>query len=212
MYFLGRLRRAGVGKSPIVGSARLILGRDDPGFLFPCQKAHRFGLPQVVQEIPAAQRAEVGRLVSEKPASLPIGRLAITFGLMQALADYARSHDLHCGLATIKLRLLRALKGAGLPLHEISFDRVIYPKDGIVAGYFHRHPDPAVPVYWLAEETIPSLRRALALWQRSRASAGVRLAPGKGFRPGRRASGLGSRQQPRRRKGKRSTHGSHTPE
>jgi hypothetical protein len=61
----------------------------------------------------------------------------------------------------VKRRLLRALLAAGLCLHEIPEARVVYPRDGILAGYFYRHPDPTVPVYWLAEEIVPSVRKAV---------------------------------------------------
>ncbi len=37
-------------------------------------------------------------------------------------------------------------------LHEIQPARLIYPSDGPVSGYYHHHPDPVVPVYWLTDE------------------------------------------------------------
>ena len=49
-------------------------------------------------------------------------------------------------------------------LLEIHPARLIYPSDGPVSGYYHRHPDPVVPVYWLAEEIAPSVEQAIAMY------------------------------------------------
>ncbi len=169
VFFLARLRRATSTKTLLVGSARLIRGREDPEFEFPCQKGHRFELPRVVRDAPPTQREEVGRLVSEMPRGFGIGQLVTTLGLLQAMGEYHEKAGaetaLRCGVATIKLRLLKGLRSLGLPLHEIPSAGVIYPPDGPVAGYFHRHPDPAVPVYWLAAEMIPSVRRVIARYR-----------------------------------------------
>jgi len=170
VFFLARLRRTDLAKSVMVGSARLIRGREDHGFEFPCQKGHRFELPEPVHDVPAAQREEVGRVVSEMPRGFGVGQLLTTLGLLQAMGKYHEKATgqvpLRCGLATIELRLLRGLRSLGLPLHEIPSAGVIYPPDGPVAGYFHRHPDPAVPVYWLAAEMIPAVRRVIARYRR----------------------------------------------
>jgi len=47
----------------------------------------------------------------------------------------------------IKQRLLRALHGAGVTLHDIQPASAIYPKDGPLSGYFY-HSDPVVLAYW----------------------------------------------------------------
>ena len=62
----------------------------------------------------------------------------------------------------IKRRFLRVLQGLGVRLHEIQPARLVYPNDGPVAGYYHRHPDPVVPVYWLVDEIAPSVDQAIA--------------------------------------------------
>ena len=72
--------------------------------------------------------------------------------------------DIRAGMAVIKLRFLRALRGAGVWLHEIHPARLIHPIDGIASGYYHRHPDPVVPVYWRAEEIGPSIEHAIAMY------------------------------------------------
>ena len=64
----------------------------------------------------------------------------------------------------IKQRLLGALQGAGVALHEIQPACVTYPKDGPLSGYFY-HSDPVVPVYWLTDEIGPSIERAIARYQ-----------------------------------------------
>lgn len=64
----------------------------------------------------------------------------------------------------IKQRFLRALQGLGVRLHEIEPARLIYPKDGLAAGYYHHHPDPVVPVYWRVDEIVPSVEQAIALY------------------------------------------------
>lgn len=168
VYFLGRLRSLNSRKSLLLGSARLIRGYDDPLFEFPCQKAYRFDLPEVARETPMKERAEISRLVSEKPRGVITGRLTTALGLLLAIGEYSERNHLRCGLATIKLRLLRALEASGLRLHEIPSDSVIYPRDGTLSGYYYAHPDPVVAVYWSAEEVIPSVRRAVGHCRRSR--------------------------------------------
>jgi hypothetical protein len=106
------------------------------------------------------------------PRGWGVGRLVTTLGLLQAMGQY---HDraggdapLRCGLATIKLRLLRGLRSVGLPLYEIPSSGVIYPIDGPMAGYFHWDSVPTVPVYWLTAEMIPAVRRVVARYRRPR--------------------------------------------
>ena len=157
----------------MVGSARLIRGGEDCGFEFPCQKGHRFTLPEVVRDTPPAQRAEVGRLVSEMPHGFGMVRLLTTLGLLQAMAWYHEKAGLICGVATIKRRLLRGLTSMGLPLHHIPSEGAIYPRDRPLAPYFHQHPDPVAPAYWLVAEMIPSVRRVIARYRRGAAASPV---------------------------------------
>jgi hypothetical protein len=141
IFFFASLRRSNPLTSVMVGSARLIRGREDPAFILPCQRGHRFELPGPVLAVPAVQREEVGRVVSEMPRGWGVGRLVTTLGLLQAMGQHhdrvAGDAPLRCGLATIKLRLLRGLRSIGLPLYEIPSSGVIYPIDGPMAGYFH---------------------------------------------------------------------------
>jgi hypothetical protein len=88
--------------------------------------------------------------------------LVIPLGLIQAISEHTRPLDVCCGMAVIKLRLLRALQGLGVRLHEIRPARLIYPADGPMSGYYHRHPDPVVPVWWLVDEIAPSVEEAIA--------------------------------------------------
>jgi hypothetical protein len=202
IFFLAKLRRATLATSVMVGSARLLRGRE--GVEFPCQKGHRFDLPRVVLDTPPIYRAEVGRLVSEMPREFGIGQLVTMLGLLQAMAEYHEKDGaqaaLRCGVATIKLRLLRGLRSLGLPLHEIPSDGVIYPPDGPVAGYFYRHPDPVVPVYWLIAKVIPSIRRAVARYRRSSTAIRTRKIRQRSRRP---ARSLGGRRTGQARLGRR---------
>ena len=107
-------------------------------------------------------RTEISRLVSEKPRGVITGRLTTALGLLLAIGKYSERNNLRYGLAVIKRRLLGAFWASGLRLHEIPYDSVIYPRDGMLSGYYYAHPDPVVPIYWLADEIIPSVRKAVA--------------------------------------------------
>ncbi|MBI2639763.1 MAG: hypothetical protein HYW90_02635 [Candidatus Sungbacteria bacterium] len=161
VFFVGRLASVDLAKRVIVGSARLIRGRLDSEFLFPAQKAHDFELPLAVQAISPEARAEVGRLVSERPEGVAMGRLTTALGLIHAILEYSKKEGLKCGLSTIKQRLFGALEFAGISFHEIPFQKIIYPKDGVIADYYYRHGDPSVPVYYLWDEIAPEIRAAV---------------------------------------------------
>ncbi len=162
VYFLGRLKGGGPGRGFLVGSTRLIEGREDPGFEFPALKAFRFEMPRTLREVPVRQRGEVARVVSEQPPGIALGRLTTVLGLILAIAEYAARTTLRCGLAVIKRRLLRALEASGLRFHEIDCEQIVYPRDGPVAGYFFAHPEPVALIYWFADEVAPAVRRALS--------------------------------------------------
>ena len=34
-----------------------------------------------------------------------------------------------------------------------------------MSGYFYRHADPVIPTYWLTNEVVPSIERAIARYQ-----------------------------------------------
>jgi len=40
--------------------------------------------------------------------------------------------------------------------------RLIYPIDGPVSRYFYHHTEPVVPAWWLTDEILPSIERAIA--------------------------------------------------
>ena len=157
--FLARVD-GGDGRGVIVGSARLIVGATRPGFRFPTEKAFRLELPSAVRAIPVSKRVEVGRLVAERPEGIPLSGLLVPLGLIQAISLYARPRGIRCGLAGVKRRLLLALRGTGLPFRDLPHAGITYPRRGALAGYF-RHPDPVVPVYWLAEEMPPAVAKVV---------------------------------------------------
>ena len=159
-YFLATLR-AVTDECFLLGSARLILGESRVGFRFPAEEAFEFDLPAAIRETAVSQRVEVTRVVAEAVQGIVIGGLLTPLGLIQAIAEYALPLDIQAGLAVIKLRFLRALQGLGVRLHEIEPARLIYPKDGPAADYYHRHPDPVVPVYWRSDEIDPSVEQAI---------------------------------------------------
>src|SRR2546425_6942258 len=149
----------------VVGSARFIVGEPYVLFRFPCEEAFQLEPPEDLREIPAGQCGEVGRMVSERPEGIVLGRLVVPLGLIQAVSEYSQRHDIRCGLAIIKQRFLRALTGAGVRFREFPSARLIYPSDGVASPYFYRHADPVVPIYWLADEIAPSIERAITRYQ-----------------------------------------------
>jgi hypothetical protein len=157
-YFLATLPDGADGPF-LPGSARLILGESRAGFRFPPEKAFEFELPAVIQETAVPQRVEVSRVVAE--AVQGIVRLLTPLGLIQAVSEYAGPRGTRCGLVMIKNRFFRALQGVGLCLHEIKPAQLVYPSDGPAPGYFHKHPDPVIPAYWLADDMGPSIERAI---------------------------------------------------
>jgi hypothetical protein len=102
--------------------------------------------------------------VAEPVQGIVIGGLLTPLGLIQAISEYVRPLGIRCGLSVIKRRFLRVLQGLGVRLHEIQPARLLYPSDGPVAGYYHRHPDPVVPVYWLVDEIAPSVEQAISAY------------------------------------------------
>jgi hypothetical protein len=165
-YFLAVLPDGGPGHL-LLGSARLIRGVSRDGFRFPAEQAFELELPEAIAKTAVAQRVEVTRVVAESVQGIVIGGLLTPLGLIQAIAAFVEPLDIRCGLAVIKQRFLRALQGLGVRLREIEPARLIYPKDGPVSGYYHHHPDPVVPVYWLTDEIAPSVERAIARYQRA---------------------------------------------
>ncbi len=143
----------------------MILGESRAGFRFPAEEAFEFELPAAIRETTVSERVEVTRVVAEAVQGIVIGGLLTPLGLIQAIAQYVSPLGIRCGLAVIKQRFLRALQGLGVRLHEIEPARLIYPKDGLVAGYYHHHPDPVVPVYWRIDEIAPSVEQAIARYQ-----------------------------------------------
>jgi hypothetical protein len=162
VYFLALLRDE-EGGGLLLGSARLILGEPRREFRFPVEEAFEFDLPAPVAATAPAQRIEVSRVVAEAAHGIVIGGLRTPLGLMHAICEYVWPRGARAGVAVIKQRLLGALQGAGVALHEIEPASVIYPKDGPMSGYYY-HSGPVVPVYFT--ETIgPSLERAIARYQ-----------------------------------------------
>jgi hypothetical protein len=166
LHFLATLPN-GAGGRFLLGSARLILGESRPSFRFPTEEAFEFELPAAIRETAVSERIEVGRVTAEAVQGIVIGGLLIPLGLIHAISAYVRPRGARAGLAVIKRRLLRALRGAGVALHEIEPAVLVYPKDGPLAGYCY-HSDPLVAVYWLSEEIGPSVERAIARYQGAR--------------------------------------------
>lgn len=174
IVFLATLR-GGADDGRLVGSARLVLGQPRPGFRFPAQEAFEFDLPAEIRDVPVTRCHEMGRLVSEPPAGFPLGTLVTPLGLVQAVSLYSQQRGVRCGLGVIKRRLVRALVGLGVRVHEIAGARLVYPRTGVIAGYFYRHPDPPVPVYWL-DDIVPSIERAIACYETARSTQAARSA------------------------------------
>ncbi len=150
------------GRDLLVGSARLVRGAEHPSFVYPTRVAMEFEMPEALRGISVRQRIDVGRVVSERTEGTVLGALVTPLGLLQAIAEHSRRHQLRGGLAVLKRRFLDALLAAGIALHEIDPATVVYPRDGVFAPYFYRHRDPVAPVYWLLEEIAPTVVRAIA--------------------------------------------------
>jgi hypothetical protein len=148
----------------LLGSARVIPGQSRAGFRFPAEQAFEFELPERIAAIAASQRVEVTRVVAEAVQGIVIGGLLTPLGLIQAISEYVRPLGIRCGLSVIKRRFLRVLQALGVRLHEIQPARLVYPSDGPVAGYYHRHADPVIPVYWLVDEIAPSVEQAISAY------------------------------------------------
>jgi N-acyl-L-homoserine lactone synthetase len=160
--FLAVLQDAALGPV-LLGSARLIPGEPGAEFRFPVERAFELELPAAVAATAPAHRIEVSRLVAEATHGIVIGGLLTPLGLIQAICQYGRPRGVRAGLAVIKQRLLRALQGAGIALHEIQPAAVVYPKDGPLAGYYY-HSGPVVPVSF-TDAIGPSVERAIARYQ-----------------------------------------------
>ena len=164
LCFLALLRDKENG-DVLLGSARLIVGDSVPGFKFPTEENFELELPAAIRATAVSERAEVSRVVAEATRGVVIGGLLTPLGLLQAMAGYARPRGVRCGLAGIKQRLLRALQSAGVCLHQIEPVKLLAPEDSPMAGYFYRHRDPVIPTYYLTDEIVPSIERAIARYQ-----------------------------------------------
>lgn len=163
--------RTGRRPDMLIGSARLVVGEAEIPFTFPSQKAFQFELPEAIREVASRQCAEVTRFVSERPEGIVAGGLLVPLGLIQAVSVYSQRHTIRCGLAVVKLRLLRALSAAGITLAEIAPAKLTYPEEGPTGPYYHRHADPVIPVWWTVDELAPLA--ATAIGRRRHASSAL---------------------------------------
>ena len=175
-YFLATLPDGDLGRV-LLGSARLILGESRAGFRFPARRPSSSSCRRRSGRPPSSQRVEVSRVVAEAVRGIVIGGLLAPLGLIQAMAGYTRPLDVRAGLAVIKLRLLRALQGLGVRLHEIQPARLIYPKDGPIVGLLPSPPGSGRPVYWLTDEIVPSIEQAIALYDSRYTASPARSLP-----------------------------------
>ncbi|MDO8500153.1 MAG: hypothetical protein Q7S66_05905 [bacterium] len=151
-YFVARLE-----DGRIIGSTRLVPGKD--GTPFPIESSFKFTLPDELKAISITERAEIGKLVSEKPKNIEGGRLIVTLGLIDAVLCYSEKNKLILGFSFIRDRLLHALQEFEFPFHELKDAELIYPRDGLLAGYFYKQKrDGVTPVYYRIEEIGPAIR------------------------------------------------------
>ena len=114
-------------------------------------------IPDELRGLPPSRSVEVGRLVADGRSAG--SRLAATLGLIEATIIYGRNHGLVYGFSFIKGRLLRGLEQLALPFHRIRGAELVYPRDGLLAGYFYAATEMVIPVYYFRDQLGAALSR-----------------------------------------------------
>ncbi len=142
-YFIAKID----GK--IIGTVRLI--QDD--FLPTEKECFQFEEPDQIKQIPRSQRAELGRLIVVPYGNnVYLPRNLVTMFLINSLLLYGLENKILGGYAFIKNNLRIKLEKLKMPIHLISGFVQVYPRDGMLAGYFGDSANKVVPMYFIVEE------------------------------------------------------------
>jgi len=115
---------------------------------------YRMDVPWPLRRFPPKSLREVSRLTaSRRPGQNPLPRHLASTAMISAIVDYGFKMGFCGGMSTIKLSFLHLFNRLKLPaLHEIKGAKLIYPPDGILAGFFYDEEKPPVPIYYLQDE------------------------------------------------------------
>lgn len=143
IYFIAKLN------DKILGTVRLI-----KDYYLPTEKeCFKFNEPEEMKKIPREQRAELGRLVIIPPdKNVYLPRNLIMLFLINTLVSWGMENRILGGYAFIKEKLRIKLEKLKMPIHLIKNYTQIYPKDGILYGYFSQENDKVIPIFYLTEE------------------------------------------------------------
>jgi hypothetical protein len=116
---------------------------------------YKFNPPEALAHCPRHKLREVSRLtVLRRSGDNPIPRHVTSTVMISSLIDYGFGQGFCGGISTIKVSFLRLFNSLNLPaLHEINGSELVYPREGILANFFHDENSPAVPVYYLHDES-----------------------------------------------------------
>lgn len=116
---------------------------------------YKFDPPESITNCPRDRLREVSRLVAlRRPGDNPFPRHFTSTVMISSLIDYGFSQGLYGGISTIKVSFLKLFNRLNLPaLHRITGAELVYPRDGILANFFYDESHPAVPVYYLHDES-----------------------------------------------------------
>lgn len=116
---------------------------------------YEFETPDALAPCPRRLLREVSRLAAvRRPGDNPFPRHFISTTMISALIDYGFKIGLCGGISTIKRSFLDLFERLDLPvLHEIPGARLVYPRDGQFSAFFYQDTNPAVPVYYLHDES-----------------------------------------------------------
>ncbi len=129
----------------LFGSARIVSVKDLG--IFPIEKCYKFEFPENIKR---EECVEIGKLVSER-RELNLRtqkRYFVTLGITIAALRFALDKNYKVGFSFIKKRLFDNLCKFRLSFNSIKGAKLVYPKDGLMSGYFYKHSDPIIPVYY----------------------------------------------------------------
>jgi hypothetical protein len=135
----------------LLAAARLIEARD-----LPTESVYyEFETPPKLKPCPRSKVREVSRLTAiRRPGDNPLPRHFVSTTMISALIDYGFKEGLCGGVSTIKLSFLKLFERLNLlAWHEIHGARLVYPREGVLSRFFYDDTNPAVPIYYLHDES-----------------------------------------------------------